>query len=110
MDQKLQNILSLRVPVVVRLGERRLALKDVSELIPGAIIELTKNAEEELDLLVNNRRIGRGTAVKVGENFGIQITTMGDSEERVGAIAGPEEPENEIDAESLAEQLLAGQL
>jgi len=109
VDSKLQHILALRVPVIVRLGERHLTVKDISELMPGAIIELPKHAEEELDLMVNNRRIGKGTAVKVGENFGIQISQIGDKAQRASAVTAKSQ-EDELDAASLAEQLLAGQL
>ena len=46
----LAQILKLEVPIVVRLGERIMDVSDVLGLVPGAIIELPKNAESELDL------------------------------------------------------------
>lgn len=84
----LQQILRLEVPLVVRLGERPLNVADVVSLVPGAIIELPKPADAELDLLVNNKRVGRGVAVKVGENFGLRITFIGEVKERVAAMGG----------------------
>lgn len=78
--------LRLEVPVIVRLGERTMALREVIGLAPGAIIELPKNAEAELDLLVNNKQIGTGTAVKVGENFGLRISYIGDVRARIAAL------------------------
>jgi flagellar motor switch protein FliN/FliY len=84
----LPQILRLEVPLVVRLGERKLGLQEVVSLLPGAILELPKNAEEELEILVNNRVIGRGAAVKVGENFGIRITAIGPVKDRIEAM-GP---------------------
>ena len=80
--------LRLEVPVIVRLGERIMALREVIGLAPGAIIELPKNAEAELDLLVNNKQIGTGTAVKVGENFGLRISYIGDVRSRIAALGG----------------------
>lgn len=80
-------LLKLEVPLIVRVGERVMKLADVLSLVPGTIIELTKSAEDELDLLVNNKRIGSGTAVKVGENFGIRISSVGDAASRLAAIA-----------------------
>jgi flagellar motor switch protein FliN/FliY len=87
----LAQILKLEVPIVVRLGERTLDVSDVLALVPGAIIELPKNAESELDLLVNNKPIGCGVAVKVGENFGLKLTYIGDVRARIDAMgaAGP---------------------
>src|SRR5690606_12574001 len=77
MATDLSRVMSLEVPLIVVLGERQMRLSDVVGLIPGAIIELPKNAEEELVLLVNNKRIATGAAVKVGENFGLRITYVG---------------------------------
>jgi flagellar motor switch protein FliN/FliY len=82
----LSSALRLEVPVIVRLGERTLTLGEVIGLAPGAIIELPKTAEAELDLLVNNKQIGTGTAVKVGENFGLRISYIGDVRERIEAM------------------------
>jgi flagellar motor switch protein FliN/FliY len=86
MPTDLKTILKLRVPVIVQVGQRSMPLDDILALGPGAIVELTKSAEEELDLLVNNKQIGRGTAVKVGENFGIRITKIGTPRQRVEAL------------------------
>jgi flagellar motor switch protein FliN/FliY len=76
--EELARILRLEVPVVVKLAHRKLSLAEVMRLAPGAIIEFSKSNEEPLDLLVNNTPIGFGEAVKVGENFGLRITQIGD--------------------------------
>lgn len=84
----LRQILTLNVPIVVRLGTRTMRVSEVMGLMPGSIIELPKNAESELELLVNNRPIACGVACKVGENFGLRITCVGDVEQRIAAL-GP---------------------
>lgn len=88
MLSRLASILGLEVPLIVVLGERRMRLAEVVALVPGAIIELPKGSEEELELLVNNKAIGTGVAVKVGENFGIRITYVGNLKQRIAALAG----------------------
>lgn len=88
MPTDAQTILKLSVPVIVQVGERHLPMDDVLALGPGAILELTKSSEDELELLVNNKMVGKGVAVKVGENFGIRITSIGSARERAEAIAG----------------------
>jgi len=80
-------ILKLEVPVIVQIGVVHLPMDTVLAMGPGSIIELDKNAEGELDLLVNNRKIGSGIALKVGESFGIQISNIGDVGERVAAMS-----------------------
>lgn len=89
MPADLQAIKKLEVPIIVQLAERSMTVGAVVSLAPGAIIELPKFAEEELDLLVNNKRIGAGVAVKVGENFGIRISYIGNVRERIKAM-GPD--------------------
>jgi flagellar motor switch protein FliN len=95
MASDLASVLRLEVPVIVRLGERRMPLREVLALVPGSIIELPKSAEAELDLLVNNKQIGLGAAVKVGENFGLRITYLGDVRERIEALGSAPEIESD---------------
>lgn len=87
-----ERILALEVPIVVRLGVRQLRVSEVTALVPGSIIELPKNADSELDLMVNNRVVGTGLAVKVGENFGLRITAIGDPAQRIAAMGGANAP------------------
>lgn len=102
--------LKLEVPVVVRVGERAMRLADVAGLAPGSIIELPKRADDELDLMINNKQIGFGHAVKVGENFGIRITYLGKPAERVRAAVEAAEGSDDPTDEEMAEALLAGQV
>jgi len=78
----------MEVPVIVRLAERRLLLSEVMRLGTGAIIEFFKSSDEPLELLVNNKAIGVGETVKVGENFGIRITQIGDLKQVIAALGG----------------------
>lgn len=88
MATDILTILKLTVPVIVTVGETRLSFDDVLSLGPGAIVELDCSAENELDLMVNNKAIAKGVAVKVGENFGIRISTIGSPQERIAAMEG----------------------
>ncbi len=88
MRPDVPTILTLEVPIIVRLGERTMNVRQVVDLVPGSIIELPKNADAELDLLVNNKQIGCGHAVKVGENFGLRLAYVGNLRERIEALGG----------------------
>ena len=87
MATDVSTILKLSVPVIVQIGRRRLPLDDVLALGPGAILELDKLSDDELDLLVNNKKVGTGVAVKVAENFGIRISTVGSARDKIEALA-----------------------
>ena len=111
MPADASTILKLDVPVIVVLGQRAISLREVLGFAPGCIVEIPKDAESELDLCVNNKPIGSGKAVKVGENFGLRLTYVGDLKSRVIAIAepAPEPPPSNTDADAMAEAMLAGQ-
>ena len=86
--EQLQRILRLEVPVIVKLAERRLMLSEVMRLGTGAIIEFFKSSDEPLELLINNKVIGVGETVKVGENFGLRITQIGDLKQIIQSLGG----------------------
>ena len=88
MATEIQTILKLRVPVIVEIGRRKIPLDDALALGPGALVELDKHADDPLELLINNKVIGTGSAVKVGENFGLRISDVGSPSERVQVLGG----------------------
>jgi len=57
------------LPVIVKLAERKMPLSNIVGLAAGAILEFDKPSDSPLDLMINNKSIGLGQAVKVGENF-----------------------------------------
>lgn len=83
---ELKRILQLQVPVIVKLAERKLALSEVMRLGVGAIIEFFKSSNEPLELMINNKTIAIGEAVKVGENFGLRIKQVGDLQQLIESL------------------------
>ena len=108
MSDSRERVNRLEVPIIVLLAEKTMTVQQVMRLSPGTIIELPKSAEERLDLLANNKVIGKGNAVKVGENFGLEITEIG--VEDTAAHAAEEESEmlDNADIDALTSALLAG--
>ena len=86
MPAELKAIMKLEVPLIVEIGRRRMTVSQVTALAPGAIIELPKPAEDELEVLVNNKTVGTGLAVKVGENFGVRILDIKTAEQRIRSM------------------------
>ncbi len=54
----------------------------------NAIAEFNKLGDSELDLMINNRVIGQGSAVKVGENFGLRVQSIGRVGDRIRSMGG----------------------
>lgn len=90
-NPEIKRILRLEVPVIVVLAEKTMKLGEVLDFTPGTIIEFEKNVEEELDLMINNKCVGKGAAVKVGENFGIKVTNIDTIEKLIRAMGGEDE-------------------
>lgn len=80
------RVLNLEVPVIVSLAERTMPLSEIVAISTGAIIEFDKPADSELELLINNKCIGAGQAVKVGENFGLRVSRVGTLQDRIKAM------------------------
>lgn len=107
----LTTIMRLEVPIIIEIGARLMPVEALLSLVPGSIIELPKGIEEEFQIKVNNKAIGLGVAVKVGENFGVRIGCIGDLKTRINALAekATGNAAADAEAEALAAQLLAGQ-
>jgi len=75
-NQRLNTVLDVKVHLSVRLGTCQLAMRDVLELNPGAIIQLNQRANAPVGLYVNEKLIALGEVVVVEESFGIKITQL----------------------------------
>lgn len=70
-------MMGIPVMVSVRLAQKRIEMKQVLEIVPGALIMFDKPCDEPLDLYVNNHKYCCGEAVKVGDKFGLKIDVIG---------------------------------
>jgi flagellar motor switch protein FliN/FliY len=79
-------ILDVKLPVRVRIGKKKMLLKDVLNMDIGSVIELNQLANDPLDILVDDHVIAQGEVVIVDGNFGIQITTIGTKRDRLNKL------------------------
>ncbi|HHX24028.1 MAG: flagellar motor switch phosphatase FliY [Tepidanaerobacteraceae bacterium] len=79
-------ILDVSLEVTVELGRTEKTIKEILELSHGTIIELDKIAGEPVDILVNGKLVAKGEVVVVDENFGVRITEIINSIERVKSL------------------------
>ncbi|MGE0607783.1 MAG: FliM/FliN family flagellar motor switch protein [Pirellulales bacterium] len=71
-----QSLLQVRVPLIVTLASKKQSVSEILNLGPGAIIQFNKSCDQMLDIEVGQRCVAQGEAVKVGEKFGIRVTSM----------------------------------
>lgn len=82
-DKNLQLILDIPLRVQVELGRTKMAVSELLNLGQGSVIELNKLAGEPMEVLVNDKLIARGEAVVVNEKFGVRLTDIISTKERV---------------------------
>lgn len=82
-DRNLQMILDIPLRVTVELGRTKMQVSDLLNLGQGSVIELNKLAGEPMEVLVNDKMIARGEAVVVNEKFGVRLTDIISTKERV---------------------------
>jgi flagellar motor switch protein FliN len=72
----LQLVMGVELIVTLRFGQRRLALREVLELTSGSVIELDRQVEEPVELLLEGKVIARGEAVVIDGNYGLRVTEV----------------------------------
>lgn len=82
-DRNLQMILDIPLRVTVELGRTKMPVSELLNLAQGSVIELNKLAGEPLEVFVNDKLIARGEAVVVNEKFGVRLTDVISTRERV---------------------------
>jgi flagellar motor switch protein FliN/FliY len=79
-------LMDVRLQVSVELGRRRCRIAELLSLGQGSILELDKVAGEPLDIRVNDHLIARGEAVVVNDKFGVRLTEIITSPDKVGSL------------------------
>ena len=64
------------VKLTVEIGSTSLTLRELLALGEASVIELDRQSNELLDVLVNGTLIGRGEVVMVGDRFGVRMTEL----------------------------------
>ena len=82
-QSKLELLLEVPMKVSVILGRTKKPIKEVLNLTPGAIVELTSLVDEPVEVLVNGTLVARGEVVVVNENFGVRVISIISPEERL---------------------------
>jgi flagellar motor switch protein FliN/FliY len=85
-NKELDFILDIPLEISVELGRTRMLVNDLLRLGQGAIVELTKLADEPMDIYVNRKLFARGEVVVINEKFGIRLTDIISPAERVKSL------------------------
>ncbi len=72
----LDMLMDVQLAMTLRFGTRKLLLREVLDLSPGAVVELDRGVHEPVDLLLDGRLVARGEVVVVDGNYGLRVTDM----------------------------------
>jgi flagellar motor switch protein FliN/FliY len=75
-EGNLDLLMDVQLEVTLRFGERSMLLRDVLQLGEGSVVELDREVEEPVDLLLDGKLIARGEVVMVDGNYGLRIQEM----------------------------------
>ena len=81
--KNIELIKDVNLPIRVRIGYKKMLLKDVLSMDIGSVVELDQLANDPLEILVGDKVIAIGEVVIVDGNFGIQISDIGTKRERL---------------------------
>jgi flagellar motor switch protein FliN/FliY len=72
----LNLVMDVELNVTLRFGQRQLTLREVLELTSGSVVELDRQVEEPVELLLDSKVIARGEAVVIDGNYGLRVTEV----------------------------------
>lgn len=72
----LDLVLDVELNVTLRFGQRLMSLREVLDLTSGSVIELDRQVDEPVELLLDGKVIARGEAVVVDGNYGLRVTEV----------------------------------
>ncbi|MCK5505411.1 MAG: flagellar motor switch protein FliN [Thermodesulfovibrionia bacterium] len=79
-------LLDIPVELAVQLGTTKMLIKDLLQLGQGSVVELEKLAGEPMEILANHKLIARGEVVVVNEKFGVRLTDIISTTERISNL------------------------
>jgi flagellar motor switch protein FliN len=85
-DPRIEVLLDIDLPLVVRFGRTELPLRQLTRLGPGSVIDLGRSPDDPVEVLVSNRVVARGEVVVVSGSYGIRILDVVSQRERVRSM------------------------
>jgi flagellar motor switch protein FliN/FliY len=69
-------LLGIDLDLTLRFGRSNLTLDEILALSPGAVIEVDRQIQEPVDLLLGERLVATGEVVVIDDNYGLRINTV----------------------------------
>ena len=86
MNEKISRDLDIPIEITAILGRTKMSLNEILELGRGSLIELDTLENQEVEILVNGKKVAYGQVVISNQNFGIKITEVLEPEDLVNSL------------------------
>ena len=84
MNEKISRVLDIPIEITAILGRTKMSLNEI--LGRGSLIELDTLENQEVEILVNGKKVAYGQVVISNQNFGIKITEVLEPEDLVNSL------------------------
>jgi flagellar motor switch protein FliN len=81
------RILDIPLEMTVRLGERRMRIRDLLRLEPNAILELNRSVDDPVELVVSGQVVARGEVLVEQDRLAIRVLDVVATAERLRSLA-----------------------
>lgn len=85
-NRQFKLLADIPVRMSVEVGSTSLRLAEVMDLTEGAVVELDRQADDLLDIMVNGALIAKGEVVTVNGRYGIRIVDIAATENRLAGV------------------------
>ncbi|MDR1572915.1 MAG: flagellar motor switch phosphatase FliY [Clostridiales Family XIII bacterium] len=75
-QDNLDLVMTVPIQISVELGRTKRKIKDIADLGVGNIVELDRQAGDQVDVIANGRLIAKGDVVVVDDNYSVRITEI----------------------------------
>ena len=79
----LERILDVPVTLALEVGKKQLTIGDLLRLNQGSVVELDREADQPMDVLVNGTLVAHAEIVIVDDMYGIRLTDVVSPRERI---------------------------
>jgi flagellar motor switch protein FliN len=81
-----QLLSNIPVRLSVEVGSTSMRLSEIMDLAEGSVVELDRQADDLLDIMVNGALIARGEVVTVNGRYGIRVVEVANAEARMAGL------------------------
>jgi flagellar motor switch protein FliN/FliY len=84
--QNFRLLADIPMRMTVEVGSTSLRLAEIMDLSEGSVVELDRQADELLDIMVNGTLIARGEVVTVNGRYGIRVIEIAATDARTAGL------------------------